>query len=112
MTSSHSSSNAHGVPFCALLSRAARGGLTFWSIGVAVGVLMTWLDWPSQLIESLYITAVWTAAMPFALLFAGLNDSLWEHWGWLVGTLAWLPLVIAFRFAHLFSIQNGPLRGS
>ena len=90
------------IPFRALLWLALRGGLALWRVTVAVGFIMAWFHWPIPGTEILYTAAVWavTIALAPVFLISGL-DSMFELWGWLFGTFAWLPVLIAFRFANL-----------
>ena len=105
MIRSHTCSIADWAAFRRLFLRACRGGLAFWSIAVGIAILMASLDWPIRLIEGLFVIAVWAPAIALAPLFLIVPGSLLEQWGWVVGALLWLPLAIAFRFAHLCSIR-------
>jgi hypothetical protein len=91
------------IPFRALFLRACRGGLIFWSSNVATGLAMAWFGWP------IYGVAVWPMVILFGPIFSvmGYSDleSVWQHWGWVIATLIWLPIIIAFRFAHLVAMH-------
>src|SRR4051812_18268479 len=106
MNSDHAASTAEKVLLRTLLARAARAGLRFWILALIAGVLMALLAWPIPLVESFYIMAVWMPAIVLAPIVSATGDSFWEHWGWALGALAWLPLIVAFRFAHLVATHQ------
>ena len=111
MNSHHTAVPNNPVPFRVLFTRALRGGLICWISMVVAGFLMASLHWPIPLIEGLYGFAVWGATVALAPILnlisscIGVNDSVWEHWGWVLGACAWLPLIVAFRFAHLVAMH-------
>lgn len=103
MIPNHAPSTA-AIPYRALLGRSFHGGFRFWSVAVATGLALAWLHWPIPGSEALYSIVVWAAAIALSPIFMG-SDSMLAQWGWLVGTCAWLPVVTAFRFAHLVAVH-------